>query len=73
MRQTSSRRFAATEARFADRQREALRIRSETAELIVGTRRAIAQSHVLMAEADALIARRGLLRGALPQRSKIAT
>ena len=73
MLQTLSRRVAVTKSRFADRQREAWRIRLETAELIVGTRRAIAQSNLLMAEADALIARRGALRGALPQRTKIAT
>lgn len=52
---------------IADGQREALRIRSEMMELIAGTRHAIAQSHLLMAEADALICS---AKATLPQRAK---
>lgn len=40
---------------IAGSQRETLRIRSEMMELIAGTRHAIAQSRLLMAEADALM------------------
>lgn len=47
----------AIRARIDDRQREALRLRADARELIVGTRRALAQSRLLIAEADALIDR----------------
>ena len=70
--QTLPPRSAVTRAGIADRQREVLRVRSETMELIVGTRHAIAQSRLLMAEADALIARPKPLRGVLPQSAKIS-
>ena len=49
-------------------QRETLRIRSEMMELIAGTRHAIAQSRLLMAEADALIRPR---KTAVPGSAKI--
>lgn len=63
---------AAIRARIGDRQREALRLRSDMRELIVGTRRALAQSRLLIAEADALIDRtKPLDPGLLPQGVKI--
>jgi hypothetical protein len=52
---------------IVDGQREALRIRSETMELLAGTRRAIAQSRLLMAEADALICS---VKATFPQSAK---
>jgi len=57
---------------IADRQRELSRIRSETMELIVGTRQAIAQSHLLIAEADAFMARPHSQSGARQQSTKIS-
>lgn len=52
----------------ADGQRETLRIRSEMMELIAGTRHAIAEWRLLMAEADALICSSKVT---LPQSAKI--
>lgn len=71
MLQTYPQQSAVTQASIADR-REALRLRSETMELVVGTRRAIAQSRLLIAEADALIGRtKPSAPGALPPSAKI--
>jgi hypothetical protein len=52
----------------ADTRRETSRNRSEMVELIAGTRHAIAQSRLLMAEADALICSS---KATLPQSPKI--
>lgn len=63
---------AVRNANLTAEQRETLGIRSEMMELIVGARHAIAQSRILLAEADILIARNKPPKlGTLPQSEKI--